>query len=293
MRKNYLILVVAHSVHGRIRRVHIPHYAIHVVLSLALFGAIVGIGFLSSYARMLWKVAEYNSLRDEKQALQRQNEELKRTVEERNTQLASLGTLATEVSIAFGIKRPESAEMELRSEDIPNSDYQSFVDRYDFLQRVHTATVGDQSLWYLENTTPSLWPVRGSLSSSFGNRRDPFSGEGAFHPGVDLRSRRGVSVVATADGVVHESGWAGQYGKRVILNHGRSRLSTHYAHLSEFYVRPGQTVRRGQVIGRVGGTGRVTSPHLHYEVRYRGTPVNPYKYLQKSSTPTLTFQRAD
>lgn len=294
-RKNYLILVVAHSVHGRIRRVHIPHYAIHIVLSFALFGAIVGLGLASSYGRMLWKAAAYNEIRDEKEALQRQNEELLRTVEERNTQLKSLGELATEVSIAFGIKRPEAPEAQAATEETPRQHFDDFVTRYDFLQQVRLSPEGsNKSLWYLlENTTPSIWPVRGALGSSFGSRNDPFSGEGAFHSGVDLRSRRGTAVVATADGMVVQSGWAGQYGKQVILSHGPNSLSTHYAHLSEFFVRPGEIVRRGQVIGRTGGTGRATSPHLHYEVRYKGTPVNPYRYLQKTSPQAATFQIAD
>ena len=294
-RKNYLILVVAHSVHGRIRRVHIPHYAIHIVLSFALFGAIVGLGLASSYGRMLWKAAAYNEIRDEKEALQRQNEELLRTVEERNTQLKSLGELATEVSIAFGIKRPEAPETPATTVETPRQHFDDFVTRYDFLQQVRLSPEGsNKSLWYLlENTTPSIWPVRGALGSSFGSRNDPFSGEGAFHSGVDLRSSRGTAVVATADGMVVQSGWSGQYGKQVILSHGPNSLSTHYAHLSEFFVRPGEIVRRGQVIGRAGGTGRATSPHLHYEVRYKGTPVNPYRYLQKPPPQAVTFQFAD
>ena len=90
-----------------------------------------------------------------------------------------------------------------------------------------------------------------------------------------------------------ESGWAGQYGKRVVLSHGRNSLSTHYAHLSEFFVRAGEIVRRGQVIGRTGATGKTTSPHLHYEVRFKGTPVNPYRYLQKSNLRGTSFQFAD
>ena len=290
--KNYLILVVAHSVHGRIRRVKIPRYAIHVVLSLALFGFIVAVGLVSSYARMFLKVSDYNDLREEKQALLEQNDVLKKTVDERNTQLASLGELATEVSIAYGIKRPE-AEV-VADEGVGGFAFDSFVNRYDFLQRVRLSPDGGDSLLYwLENTTPSLWPVRGALSSAFGERRDPFSGEGSFHTGVDLRSRKGAPVVAAADGLVRSSGWEGQYGKSVVLSHGRNELSTHYAHMSQLYVRPGQIVRRGEVVGQVGSTGKTTSSHLHYEVRYRGTPVNPYKYLKKAWSDTATFHLSD
>ena len=285
---------MAHSVHGRIRRVHIPHYAIHLVLSFALFGLIVAVGLVSSYGRMFLKVTDYNNLREEKQALLEQNEELKKTVEERNTQIASLGELATEVSIAYGIKRPEAGQGEVVSEGAGAFAFDNFVNRYDFLQQVRLSPEGGGSLLsWLENTTPSLWPVRGALSSAFGRRRDPFSGEGAFHTGVDLRARQGTPVVAAADGVVLRSGWAGQYGKSVVLDHGRNQLSTRYTHMSRLYARPGQVVRRGEVIGQVGSTGKVTSSHLHYEVRYRGTAVNPYKYLKNAGSETATFQLAD
>ena len=170
MKKNYLIVVVAHSVHGRIRRLHIPHYALHLVLCFAIFGAIVSIGFVSSYARMFWKVTEFNTLRSEKEALRQQYEELQRTVQERNVQLASLGDLASEVSIAFGIRRPFAEQTTLLG-DMPASRYTSFVNQYDFLQQVQLSPQGSNSLWYwLENTTPSLWPVQGSLTSSFGKR---------------------------------------------------------------------------------------------------------------------------
>jgi murein DD-endopeptidase MepM/ murein hydrolase activator NlpD len=295
MTKNYLIVDVAHSVHGRIRRLHIPHYVLHVVFCLAVFGAIMGIGFVSSYARLLWKVTEFNELRTEKEALQKKFGELQRTVEERNTQLASLGELAGEVSIAFGIRRPFTERTEMQGEGgLEPSLYGSFVDQYDFLQQVQLSPQGSNSLWYwLENTTPSLWPVQGALTSSFGRRLDPFIGQGAFHPGVDMQATHGLPVVAAADGVVEESGWAGLYGKMVVLSHGRNGLATHYAHLSSIFVRPGQVVRRGEVIGRVGQTGKATAPHLHYEVRYRGTPVNPYRYLKNTTAQPVTLVQAD
>ena len=90
-------------------------------------------------------------------------------------------------------------------------------------------------------------------------------------------------MIAAADGLVIESGWAGQYGKRVVLDHGPNSLSTHYAHLSDFFVRAGEIVRRGQVIGRAGGTGRATSPHLHYEVRVGGKAVNPMIFIKAAT----------
>ena len=110
---------------------------------------------------------------------------------------------------------------------------------------------------------------------------DPFSGEGAIHTGVDLSAAWGTPVHAAADGIVTHASWGGNYGNIVIIDHGDG-LQTWYAHLSSFAVVPGQEIRRGEILGRSGATGRVTAPHLHYEVRVGGTPVNPYKYLQSS-----------
>ena len=294
MRKNYFIVVLAHSVHGRIRRLHIPHYAIHVALSLALFAAIAGIGLFSSYGRMFLKVSELNQLRAEKDALEQKYNQLVELAEQRDIQLASLGNLATEVSIAFGIKRQDEDSDDMLGARAPAVDYSASLQQFDFLQQVRVSSAAGASPWnWLENTTPSIWPVQGRLSSSFGKRLDPFLGKGAFHAGVDLTARHGTAVVAAADGVVSESGWSGRYGKRVLIRHGHNGLSSNYAHLSEYYTTPGQVVRRGEVIGRVGRTGRTTSPHVHYEVRYRGTPVNPYKYLRRASPRRATLTLAD
>jgi murein DD-endopeptidase MepM/ murein hydrolase activator NlpD len=294
MKKNYFIVVVAHSIHGRIRRIHIPHYVIHVVFSLAVFGAIAGIGLLSSYARMLWKVSEFNELRSAKVALQKQYDELKDTVTERDIQLASLGNLASEVSIAFGIKRDFAAGGQLQGEGVETPKYRNSVHQFGLLQQVDLSSQATNSMWqWLENTTPAIWPVQGRVSSSFGKRLDPFLGKGAFHNGVDLTADHGAAVVATADGMVAASGWYAGLGKRVSLEHGHTGLSTVYGHLSDFFVRPGQVVRRGEVIGRIGRTGRATGSHLHYEVRYRGTSLNPYKFLQLQRRQVAGFAFAD
>ncbi len=294
MRKNHFIVVVAHSDHGRISRVHVPHYAIHIVAAVVLLATIASIGLFSSYTRMAVKAFEFNEMRAEKEALQRRHDELARQAEERGVQLESLGNLATEVSMAFGIKRQADEAGELGLGLSSEQSYSRSLSQYDFLQQVQVSAGGSGSVWeWLENTTPSIWPVQGRLSSSFGKRKDPFVGTGGFHAGVDLTARHGTPIVAVADGMVIQSGWFAKYGKRVVLSHGGNGLTTRYAHMSEFFVRPGQVVRRGEVIGRVGRTGRTTSPHLHYEVRYLGTPLNPYKYLRRPLNQRVGFRVAD
>jgi murein DD-endopeptidase MepM/ murein hydrolase activator NlpD len=126
--------------------------------------------------------------------------------------------------------------------------------------------------------TPSIWPVRGYLSSGYGRRRDPFTGERDFHPGIDISAPRGTKVLAPADGVVLTVGRRGAYGKAIIIDHGHDTI-TRYGHLENYNVRPGQRVRRGDVIGFVGSTGRSNAPHLHYEVWVGDRTQNPIHYI--------------
>lgn len=127
-------------------------------------------------------------------------------------------------------------------------------------------------------STPSIMPVQGWFSGGFGWRKDPRTGERRFHRGIDMVADRGTPVLAPADGLVARAQRAPDYGKMIDLSHGYG-YATRYGHLSEILVRPGQAVRRGDVIGRVGSTGRSTGPHLHYEVFRDGRRVNPWKYL--------------
>ena len=124
------------------------------------------------------------------------------------------------------------------------------------------------------HTTPSIWPAAGYVSSPYGLR---FNGT-EFHQGIDIAADMGAPIVATADGVVTAAGWNGGYGNMVDIDHG-SGVSTRYGHASAVVVTAGQRVRRGQIIAYVGSTGHSTGPHLHYEVRLSGQPVNPTSYL--------------
>jgi murein DD-endopeptidase MepM/ murein hydrolase activator NlpD len=130
----------------------------------------------------------------------------------------------------------------------------------------------------LLSSTPSLMPVEGWFSHGFGWRRDPMTGERQFHRGIDIVAHAGTPILAPADGVVTRAVRVADYGKMVDLSHGYG-YATRYGHMSEILVRTGQKVRRGEIIGRVGSTGRSTGPHVHYEVFRDGRRVNPWKYL--------------
>jgi murein DD-endopeptidase MepM/ murein hydrolase activator NlpD len=133
--------------------------------------------------------------------------------------------------------------------------------------------------WLRLSEEPTLWPVEGRITGAFGERIDPFNGEGAFHRGVDIASSYGHSVVVPAAGTVVYADFMSGYGRMVVIQHGHN-IATRYGHLSGFAVVEGQNVRRGDILGYVGMSGRATGPHLHYEVWLRDTPVNPYNYLR-------------
>jgi murein DD-endopeptidase MepM/ murein hydrolase activator NlpD len=122
--------------------------------------------------------------------------------------------------------------------------------------------------------------VRGQITAGFGQRLDPFTGEGAFHSGVDIAAPNGTKVEASADGIVLQAGPNSGYGDEILIDHGFG-LTTKYGHLSKILVVMGQEVKRGQTIGAVGMTGRATGCHLHYEVLVSETPVNPMRYLHE------------
>lgn len=277
MKQEYFVVVLAHSLHGRLRRVHIPHQAVYAIMALALVGSFSVFGFVASYARMAWKVANYNALKREADGLRTRYQTLQKQVTQTNEQLASLQIYAREVSIAYGIKQKLDGPADISAEGKLVPSFAESVQDYNFLRNVNLVSLESRRRTH-SVSQPSLWPVNGRLLGPFGERDDPFSGEGEFHKGVDISAPAGTAVRATADGFVTFADWSSGYGRLIIVDHGGG-IETYYAHLSRFFAFAGQGVRRGEVLGAVGSTGRVTAPHLHYEVRIGGAPVNPYRYL--------------
>lgn len=127
-------------------------------------------------------------------------------------------------------------------------------------------------------STPSIWPTRGYLTDGYGYRRHPFTGKQDFHHGIDIATQLGNKVISPANGTVLVAENRGYYGNLIIVDHGYG-YTTWYGHLSNFNVKEGDRVKRGQVIGFVGSTGRSNAPHLHYEVRVFGKPQNPINFI--------------
>jgi murein DD-endopeptidase MepM/ murein hydrolase activator NlpD len=237
---------------------------------------------------MAWKVANYNALKREADALRTRYRSLQSKVNQTDQQLASLELYAREVTVAYNIKQKLEGPEDISGEGKLVPTYAESVEDYDFLRSANSLSLRSRhglGTFQPEYTRPSEWPVEGRLMSPFAQRTDPFSGEGEFHKGVDISAPTGTPVHVTADGIVVHADVESGYGKLVIVDHG-SGIQTYYAHLSKFFVHTGQTVRRGEPVGAVGSTGWVTGPHLHYEVRVGGAPVNPTRYLRAAAPAT-------
>jgi len=286
VKQEYFVVVLAHSLRGRLRRIHIPHQAVYVVLALALLGSISVFGFVASYARMAWKVANYNALKREADGLRVRYQNLQKVVNQTDKQLASLETYANEVSLAYGIKQKLEGPTDISAQGKLIPSFAESVQDYDFLRSANAMALLSSPARRFRSVAsiPNLWPVDGRLIGGFGPRQDPFSGEGQeIHKGVDISGEVGTPIHGTADGIVRFAAWsAGGYGWMVVVDHGGG-IETWYAHMSKMYVHTGQEVRRGEFLGAVGMSGRVTAPHLHYEVHVNGRPMNPYQYLVNAS----------
>ena len=294
MRKRFYILFVARDAEGQLRKIPIPLHYVQVFLVGTLIGMLTITGMAGSYGRMLMKVMRFNQVRAEKESLKTRYQTLEKVAEERDFQVASLGSLASEVSTLYGLKSQSllaktTGVTEIRDEEVQSSIEQFSALRVSALSGGATLAISlgshrrDMTTadWLRLAAAPTLWPVEGRITGSFGERIDPFNGEGAFHRGVDISTDYGTRVIAPADGIVDFADFYSGYGRMIELEHGHGYV-TRYGHLSAFAVHAGQSVHKGEVIGYVGLSGRSTGPHLHYEVRINNIPVNPHTYLRNT-----------
>ena len=307
MRKRYYIIFVARQEDGELRKIPIPlHYA-YVFVAAAVIGLFTITGLAGSYSRMLLKTARFNQIRTERETIRHDYLQMEQVAHEKDVQAASLGSLASEVSALYGLRQSRLSKTAMgrssKTADTATSDSfsdQQYSQSLDQLLALRSSAMSGEIMHGLDLPNrfpagfgminvayaPSLWPVQGVVTSSFGARLDPFNGEGAFHTGIDIATNKGDAVRAPADGTVLKAGMGTGYGREVIVDHGHG-IETLYAHLSGFAVVAGQDVRRGDILGYVGSSGHSTGPHLHYEVRIHDTPVNPAKYLHAAPARQL------
>jgi murein DD-endopeptidase MepM/ murein hydrolase activator NlpD len=303
LRKRYYIMFVARDQDGQLLKIPIPLHYLYVFVAGAVIGMFTITGMAGSYTRMLMKTLRFNELRNEQAVLKKNYTTLEQVAKEKEIQVASLGSLASEVSALYGLKSESILLQPTGSNENGEERFTSSLDHFYALKTsamsgvatmavgfgARNATLND---WVRLAAAPSLWPIQGRIMSSFGEREDPFNGEGAFHRGVDIQGNFGQPIHSPADGVIVSADFRGGYGRTVVVDHGNG-ITTLFGHMSGFAVSLGQHIQRGDVIGFVGQSGRSTGPHVHYEVHINSTPVNPYKYLRTTLAQSEYTAKAD
>lgn len=252
--------------------------------------ALTFVGMTVQYTRASFAMRRLHDLETVNHSLTVKTLEYEQNAARLQAQLKTLQGMVNKLGVMAGLERlpPDpgvggvggvsSLEMVAPSRELQTSlkEMQSDVEQLRARSARIEAFYKDRTL--LLASTPSVWPARGYLSASFGNRRDPFTGQPDFHPGIDISTPTGAPVHAPADGVVVSAGVRGGYGNAIVVDHGFGLVSR-YAHLDRFNVKPGQKLRRGDVLGFVGNTGKSTAPHLHYEVWVNDQAQNPIQYI--------------
>ena len=283
--RTYTIMIVPGS-KAKLLRLKVRHSVLMGVLSVALM-SLFGAGLLPIiYYKAAQKSRELTALERENKELRKANKEFDESISSLKEQVAMFESKASKFAAMAGVENLPSSQASggLRQEapqdaaifrdEIENLKERSSVltRSFSLLERVYH----DQSL--LLSSTPSVAPVRGMIAYGFSWRKDPFTGQRAFHTGLDIVAPRGTRVLAPADAVVTKAGREAGYGNVIYLSHGNG-LTTRYAHLDGFAVRSGQAIERGDVIGYIGNTGRSLGAHLHYEVLVNNTKVDPSQYI--------------
>ncbi len=303
--------MIVPDAHAQVKRVQVRRDVVYggllaVLAGVALLGTLV-----VHYAYVVSEVLEARTLREDNAALQGRIAELTAKVENVDARLAALQRFDTKLremtslhdddrGLAMGPVRTQYGAgggptidadpfaVPISGDDPATHDLRDALLDSRLEGLAHEANRQLSSLSQLLDyftaqdqllaSTPSVWPAPGWVTSAFGIREDPYTSERVMHLGVDVAAREGTNVLAPARGAVVYAGQRGAYGNMVAVDHGNG-IITHYAHLERVLVKVGDTVTRGQHIGNVGNTGRSTGPHLHYEVRVGGVPVNPKRFI--------------
>jgi murein DD-endopeptidase MepM/ murein hydrolase activator NlpD len=290
MAREFYTLIFVPNARARFRKFQIAAGTARWALRIAATASLALVGVLAHYVWLTGQTIELHQLRDENEQLSKRTAEYEANVGRLEAQIASLQGVVNKLGVMSGVEQvlpdgttggvggvtgPESQP----PADLPDISLQELSRNVsDLAERSARLTEFYKDQQALFAATPSIWPVRGYLSSNFGNRTDPFTGQRDFHPGIDISTPRGTRIVAPAAGVVVSAGPRGAYGNAIVIDHGYG-VVTRYGHLDGFNVRPGQRVQRGDAIGFVGSTGRSNAPHLHYEVWVRDKNQNPIQFI--------------
>jgi murein DD-endopeptidase MepM/ murein hydrolase activator NlpD len=298
--RRYTVLIADRTT-GVVRRV-----TISLRMTLAIFGTVVVLPVLIGLGAKLSTRMELEDLRASNGVLEVENGNFRASTGELTTQIQSLETVIDDLGARSALDPAQAKAMQKlpavvkaraaggnakTNAALSNALSTSLISAEDTFGALRSLLQGLESRLRLVSrdverqeklaaATPSIWPANGWLTGTFGGRSDPFTGEPGFHQGLDISTERGHPVYATADGKVESAAYSGDYGNLIVLQHDFG-LTTRYGHMSKFNAAVGATVKRGDVIGYVGSTGRSTGAHLHYEILVNGKLINPLQLLTK------------
>lgn len=294
-------IVIVPEKSTRIRRLNISYLTLYLVISVLLVG-LGAIGFvIFNYHHLQEENKAINNLTMENQMLYAEHKSMKSEIRSISNELEELRNLDARIRMMIGLSVQEDPFSAMGGPDEENIDEAFDLNNSNQLARlkeIREKIIADarynvqeqeksmvklkdymESQQSLLSSTPSIWPVKGFISSGFGPRKSPFTGRLTMHEGIDIAGPDGSAILATADGVITRSEYNKYgYGNLIEINHGYG-YSTKYGHLKKRVVKIGDKVKRGQVIGYRGNTGRSKGTHLHYEVSINNVPVNPLNYI--------------
>jgi murein DD-endopeptidase MepM/ murein hydrolase activator NlpD len=292
MADDYYTLILIPDARSTPRKIRFSKRLVRWIGRAAAVAGLATAGLLVHYGWLNWQVSELDALRLQNAALAVQTQDYNVNLSRFEGRLSLLQRTVAKLGVISGVEQDvagvdaaiggfggvtgvEAAPPSSDPDVVADALSRSLSDLAARSSRLESFYADQQELLA---HTPSVWPVRGFLSSGYGRRNDPFTGRRILHPGIDVSAPLGAPVTAPADGRVVAVGRRGAYGKAIIIDHG-NEVVTRYGHLQDYNVRAGQEVRRGDVIGFVGNTGRSNGPHLHYEVWVRDKLQNPIHYI--------------
>jgi murein DD-endopeptidase MepM/ murein hydrolase activator NlpD len=293
MEKKHFSLILVPHCGGKHRSLTLSRKKIRVFTGIGLFFLACLTLVLADYLSMNVTRQKYRDLLSDYENQQKTIEKNEKSIARLENDIAYFENYTRKLNIMAGLKFPDALKevgvgsgtssgqaVQITPPPVdPSSSLQKIAEKAEGLeQNLNTLVKFFEDKANILATTPSIWPTRGYLSSAFKWRDDPFTGIWTFHAGLDVATPAGNPVVATADGTVISRTKDKTGGNTIKINHGRGTVTV-YCHLSKFEVKVGQKVKRGQVIGLVGSTGKAVGPHVHYEVRLDGKKVNPYYYI--------------
>lgn len=298
MPDRFTLMIIPNRKSG-VKKISVPKIAIRNIFIASIVVILVALFVVYDYASIKRDRVEMSRLRQQTKEQQQQLRELGLKIDEFSDRMEELRQTDKKIRLlAYETNSSKKlplgvggSDKETKIKDLMEKDHVALIDgmRKNIEKLKEEASEREKSfnelMGFLREqksilaSTPSFWPVQGWVTSGFGTRRSPFSSGIEFHKGIDISTRYGKAIMAPADGLVVKSGYESADGNTIRIEHGHG-FSTAYLHLSKIAARKGERIKKGDVIGYVGDTGRSTGPHLHYSVFVNNVPVNPQKYLR-------------